>query len=187
MKNRIKVILISAFLIIGGAHLLHRQHVPPPSKTDEPMEWQEFICKDGGFSLQVPGTPTPLNQPESLLLKMANFKPSGLSVEREEARFYVYYADSPVVDPKDQDEWLETTFTLTRMMKKGKFDFKRIQFQGSPGREATLDLDENHFVEVARTYFVNNRFYQIGVITSKDRVRADYITKYLDSFRLVNP
>ena len=151
--------------------------------------WREFICKEGDFSLQVPGVPTKLKQPESVLLKLANSKVAGFSLERQDlpALFYVYYVDFPEADLQDPDKQLETVFTFARSMKKRKLDVKKIQFEGFPGRETKMDLDgKGGYVEVSRVYLVNNRFYQISVATPKDQTSANYVSKYLDSFRLVD-
>ncbi len=188
MKRKIKVTLISAFIVIGGAYLLHRDHLPPPARNAEPMVWQEFICKDGDFCLQVPGIPTTLKEPESVLLKLVKSKVAGFTLERQDlpARFYVYYVDFPEADLQNADRQLEIVCTLGRLMKKGRLDVKKIQYEGSPGRETTMDLEEDNYVEISRLYLVNDRFYQIAVITPKDQASANYVSKYLDFFRLVN-
>ncbi len=118
MKRKIRVILIAAFLILGGTCLLHREHIPQPRRNTEPVVWQEFTCKDGAFSIQLPGTPTPLKESESLLQKLALSRLAGFSLERQDfpALFYVYYADVPEVYAKDRDGLLETTCSLARFM-----------------------------------------------------------------------
>ncbi len=45
---------------------------------------------------------------------------------------------------------------------------------------------KNQQVEVSRIYLVKNRFYQIAVVTPKNQASANFVTKYLDSFGLMD-
>ena len=70
-------------------------------------------------------------------------------------------------------------------MKKGKLEAKKISLQGYPGRQTLMDYKDSRDrqVEVSRIYLANNRFYLIAVMTPTERASADYVNKFLDSFR----
>jgi hypothetical protein len=145
------------------------------------------MSEDATYTLLLPGEPSPLKESELPALKRMGFQVAGIWVERSDfpAYFYVYYGQVPV-EQSDPDDFLEKMRSVARFLKKGKLEAKKISLEGYPGRQTLMNYKDGsaNQVEISRIYLVNNRFYQIAVVTPTNRASADYVNKFLDSFKL---
>ncbi len=171
------------FLVLSGTVLSTRTLLTP-----QPA-WTEFTSTEGRFSVWMPGAPNQQTQPvttDSGSIDLIVF-----TAEDRSGGYAVMYSDFPGgVSPANANAVLETTMqggvsnmqgTLLRQ--------SNITLRGYAGREIQVDVPAQNSqpasLLTARYYLVDNRLYQLLVITHKDQPTSDALRKFFDSFNLI--
>ena len=63
---------------------------------------------------------------------------------------------------------------------------KDIEINGYPGREFSIDYNDGEAVMFIKTYLVKNRMYMLQTITNTGKYPNEDITKFMQSFKLMN-
>ncbi len=190
--RRALIYVTIAILVIGGSFLLNidkwipltRRGSPGPSRVD----WREFTCEEGQYKILMPGIPSPREESRLTWFGLA-IKAKGWEVERREfpARFFVFHFEARIGE-NDVEALLDQTAAQISAARNGKLvNVKRISLDRHPGREAIMECPGKSGIDtqVSRFYFANNRHYHTAVVTPKKKASADYVTKFLDSFKLI--
>jgi hypothetical protein len=145
---------------------------------------EPFVCKEGGFSAEMPGTPTREVDHEGAMTLVS------WAVGTREGVCYISYTDVPL--PKDIPEArIQAMLDLLRDQMVRDLGgtmttSSRVLFAGKhPGRvyEATVHEPKEGVVR-GRMYLVDRRLYKIHVLGRKEYATSADATAFLDSFRL---
>ncbi|WP_303917888.1 hypothetical protein [Draconibacterium sediminis] len=63
---------------------------------------------------------------------------------------------------------------------------KKINFSGFPGKELYYSMDSQEAYFTTRMYVINGKQYSMTVITNKNNLVNKSITKFFESFKLIN-
>jgi hypothetical protein len=159
----------------------------PKPVTDASEKWQTFFSAEGRFSVLMPGTPVheakkadnPLG-PVTMhaFLLMRSEVPDG---------FTVMYNDFPGPIPAGQaDAVLDGVVKGAGRRGNTVQEVKKINLTSHPGRELTT-IRKGDAVPVMkhRVYLVRNRLYQVMVVTTEADAASPKVSRFLDSFKLI--
>ena len=162
--------------ILSGVEVLG----PPPEK-----KWVTFKAPDESFSILMPGTPQARTQiVESLLGKI----PMQVHISIAGVTGYtIAYGDMPT--NIDSPDYAQTALAGARdriaAMANAKIvSDKEITYEQFPGREVKFQTPT--VTAINRTYYVNNRLYQIQVIVPAAMGDpSDYSQRFFESFKVL--
>ena len=178
-------------VLIACAILLNWVWGPRPKYAPE-LLWQRVTSQEGGFSIEMPGTPTPRNEARTALL-FFKVQVAGLELKADHfpADFFAYCYDFPRAALEDDAEsLLEQIGKTACAQEKGKMvSLHPIDLDGHVGREVRFDFtrDKHDYACIMRLYLVNRRIYQTAVVLSRYYAAAEPVRRYLDSFKLLRP
>jgi hypothetical protein len=150
------------------------------------FKWKEFVSPEGRFSVLMPGTPTV--QAQKLNTPVGTIELYVFVVERDGSQYLVAYNDYPeaVVKSGDPEKILDGARGGVVANVKGRLLSEvKITLQQSPGRELKVMIPNGAQMMQTRLYFVKNRLYQVGVVTTEAGAAAKDILKFLESFKLL--
>ncbi|HWP60408.1 MAG TPA: hypothetical protein VNL14_21105 [Candidatus Acidoferrales bacterium] len=150
------------------------------------LKWKEFRSDEGGFSVLMPGTPTP--QPQRVNSPAGAIDLYMFVVAHDGAEYMVAYNDYPetMVKGTNPEKVLDGARDGIIANVRGRLlSETKITLQQFPGRELKLSLPEGARALQTRLYFVKNRLYQVGVLAVEKDLSSRDIVKFLDSFRLL--
>lgn len=159
---------------------------PKPVLTIEagPVQWQNIIFQEGGFSIWMPaGTMT--EETEVIETDSGNIKFKVFATHPESARFIVAYSD--LLEQKqlvNQQRILDNLRDKIVNLKEFKItQDRRYNLSDYPGKEFSL---ENATETITfRIYLIDKRLYIIGASeTEKNNQMPGAVENFLDSFQL---
>jgi len=152
--------------------------------ADEPIQWKEFVSKEGRYKVLMPGTPPKVDSKGDAGkndFKM-NTVPVGNAVYGAghlDFRAKVKYSSAK----QFYDEWLQSNVATVA----GKVaSDQEIKLGKYPGREVQIIHGEDGLIMRTRLFLVGQRFYQLLVVGTKEEVTSKDADKFLDSFRLTD-
>jgi hypothetical protein len=169
-------------LIVAAMLLLSS---PSFRNAHEPT-WEEFRSDEGGFSVLMPGTPTPNTVTVAL--------PSGLrqshtfsATDDEMNTYLVAYSDSPRTKSKDV-----ATGALFDKIREGLLIAQEgrllgeasVSLDGNPGRALTIERRDDVIV-TWRLFVVGERFYQLSAEVRTKETDPHAVSRFLNSFTLL--
>lgn len=151
----------------------------------QPADWKEFSSKEGAFSVLMPGTPT--EQTQKADTQAGTIEVHMFIFEQNGAAYMVGYNDYPeaIVQQADPSKMLDGARDGMVSNTQGKLLGEQvISLDKYPGREIQIETSDGKLTMKNRVYLVNNRLYQVGVVTPKEESNSANITKFLASFKL---
>jgi hypothetical protein len=149
--------------------------------------WEEFSSREGAFSVLMPGRPTEKSQKANT--------PAGaieihlFALEQGGFAYIVGYNDYPeaIVRAANVDKMLDGARDGAVSNTQGKLLSELIiSMDKYSGRELRIEAPDGKHTTRVRIYMVKNRLYQALVVTSKEDSYSSDVTKFLDSFKLLD-
>lgn len=149
--------------------------------------WKEFSSSNGNFSILMPGTPA--EERQTIDTEVGPINVQLFQVLREgEAGYVVGYADLPkniIQTPQDVEEFFGGTIRgIVNSLQGRLLSQRNVKLGNYPGREIKIQAAQGVMVS-SRIYLVNQRFYQILVLTAQEQNLSKSIQGFLNSFRLL--
>jgi len=148
--------------------------------------WTAFSSDEGGFSVLMPGVPSP----NKLTVNTASgVKEADMFTlnEGDLNEYIIAYSKYSKTDSKSR-----STDKLFNAVRDGLLSFQQgkllseaaINLDGYIGREIAFQSPDG-FITRARFYVVGNRFYQISARAKTNERAPEAMKRFLDSFRLL--
>jgi hypothetical protein len=156
-----------------------------------PLPAREFSSAAGRFSVSSPYTLTENTQ--SIDTQVGAVELHMFSANQPTQTLIVSYSDYPaeLVSKSNPDKILDGSRNGMVQNSKGQLlSETRITIDGHPGRELTVSSTADNGQELllrSRIYLVENRLYQVTVVTIKDKANPQAIDQFLQSFKLTTP
>jgi hypothetical protein len=154
----------------------------------QPSDWVSFSSPEGRFSIGAPTKPQEnVKDIDSAVgkLQLHSF-PSSSAI----AYFMVSYGDYPNEPAADRRELVLDGVRdgVIKGLEGELISETKISIDGYPGREllAKKSIEGSETTFNWRLYLVGRRVYQVAVATKKADSTTPEITKFLNSFRLIN-
>jgi hypothetical protein len=150
------------------------------------LRWKEFTSSEGRFSVLMPGTPT--DQAQKVNSPVGVIDLHVFVVEQSGAQYLVAYNDYPdaMVKTGDPEKVLDGARNGIVANVRGRLLSEvKITLQQFPGRELKVMVPDGAQMMQTRLYFVKNRLYQVGAVTSEADASSKDIPKFLESFKLL--
>lgn len=152
--------------------------------------WQEFKSAEGRLTVLFPGEPklerTPVDVPN-----VGKVEEVMWTYElKDVAMFGVAWVDYPkeLVAQGDRTKMLDGARDGAAKNIGGKIvSEKPITMHGFPGRELKVEVPKSPLVFLAQIYLVNERLYQVILVTTASHASAPEVTKFFASFKFDPP
>jgi hypothetical protein len=158
----------------------------PQAGASSPVEWKEFVSKEGGFSVVMPGTPTSGTQVAKTPIGAVTVHLFAAEVKNQGRAYLVTYNDVPELagQPVDVEKGLDGSRDgiLANMPGSKLLEEKKISLDGFPGRELTIEVPGKGTARW-RVYMVKPRLYQVVAFGPKDITGLAEADKFFDSFK----
>jgi hypothetical protein len=184
------ILALAAILGLARNRLARLKWNVSPAEPENELEWQSFESRDGRFSILFPGKPTQrLNRSGDTTGRAISSPGWVLDSEGLGASFFVFYFDAPVEADKVEDLLDATCVTVAEKMHGELLEARNLTIDEYPGREVGIAGKgvQQGSTQISRFYYVNGRHYHLGVTFRRDWGEADYVRRYLNSFRLLEP
>lgn len=148
--------------------------------------WKEIRPPEGGFSVKMPGDPTPSTSTSEIPDGPVTFH--FFTLEYLDSWFSVQYADYPdkYVQQRSPQEMLDDAQGACIVGLQSKLISQQdISLNQYPGRDLTLQNTAGTLVIKARLFLVGNRIYQVTVRTIPKTENLKYVLEFLNSFKLL--
>jgi len=151
--------------------------------------WEKFTSTEGAFSVLMPDTPT--KQKQTANTQWGPIDVYSFIVEREDGVYMVSYSDYPqsVVQQIDPEVILDSARDRGVANVQGTLISElSISLEEYPGRELRIKSPTlvGEIILYNRIFLVDNRLYQITVVTPKEESFSEDIRKFFDSFALLD-
>jgi hypothetical protein len=150
------------------------------------VTWKEFSSHEGAFSTLMPGTPTEKTQ--KVNTQAGTIDIHGFTLEQKSFTYMVSYNEYPdaIVQAASADKILDAARDGGVSNVQGKLLSELIiSLDKYPGREIRIEAADGKHTVKTRIYLVKNRLYQVLVVTPKEGSFSNDVTKFLDSFKLL--
>lgn len=147
-----------------------------------------FSSMEGGFQINAPVTPKEETKELKTVLGTMPLKLFSGSLS-DTAMFMVGYADFPkgTTALGNIDDMLDGAVNGATTNTKGTLvRSKKITLGTNPGREADIEILGGKVTIRSRFYLVNDRLYQVLVLTPTTDLNAAEVSNFLDSFKLAD-
>lgn len=150
---------------------------------------EDFSSEAGQFSIS---TPAPLEETQqSVDTPVGPINIHTFTAEQDDAAYVVAYSDYPaaMVEQTNPDELLDSSRDGAIANLGGTLiDEETIDIEGNPGRSLIIgtDVNDNQAATInSRIYLVDNRLYQILVVSPDDNDIEETSETFLESFSLM--
>jgi hypothetical protein len=150
------------------------------------VTWKEFSSSEGRFSVLMPGTPS--EKTSKVNTEVGPVDMFSFRVTQEDSGYDVNYNDYPdaVVEASDAGSMLDGARDGIVSSLQGKLLTEFIiSLDGYPGRDIRVEGPDGEHTVRTRLYLVDNRLYQLTVVTPKEDSFSKDVAKFLDSFELL--
>jgi hypothetical protein len=157
---------------------------PARAPRPERISWKRYNSAAGGFTINMPGDPTPSHDDDGLL---GSKGVEILTAEHEESRFIVQYQDlSRTAQKKGSSGVLKAARASDEKVIQGKVvGEKEATLKGAVGWSYQIETPEpDGPMARVRAYVVGTRLYQIIVVAPKTKFPTDDSERFLSSFKL---
>ncbi|NET37952.1 MAG: hypothetical protein F6K19_39140 [Cyanothece sp. SIO1E1] len=187
------VIASLALILISPTHANHRfrlrwaaQAQNLQAQVTTAREWRRFVSVEGGFTVEMPGTPTVRLEPADPTAGVGESGRFLLKLRSGQGAYGVNYIELPNISSQLNSDEIDQLLDILSdgVIKNGQVLAERsLTLEGHPGREIEV-AGAGEFYK-ARTYWVYPRAYTllITVNTQTDLIQAG--DRFLDSFGLV--
>jgi hypothetical protein len=150
--------------------------------------WQEFTSQEGGFSVLLPGQPKVERQTTETAVGPLAFTMHTVELSFGSVAYIASYNDYPpsLIADGDKNAILDGVVEGALGSKANLKKSDPISIDGHPGREFTGTVKDG-YEYTSRAYLVNQRLYQLNIVSTPGKVPAEDKKKYFDSFKLIPP
>ena len=150
--------------------------------------WKEFTSQEGGFSVLLPGQPKIERQTTETAVGPLAFTMHTVELSFGSVAYVASYNDYPpsLISDDEKNAILDGVVEGALGPKANLKKSEPISIDGHPGREFTGTVKDG-YEYTSRTYLVNQRLYQLNVVSTPGKVPAEDKRKYFDSFKLLKP
>jgi uncharacterized protein YkwD len=144
--------------------------------------WQEYTSKDGGFTVLMPGSPTPQAKSSPGIHNATNFQE--VSLPLGSSTYSVHYYDLP---HRPINEYLVCTNSMHRLIgeKSGKLSHELPTASGNfQGKEFVIELPSSNQMVARRVYVANARIYWVTAQFPKTDGFPPEVQRFFDSFKI---
>jgi hypothetical protein len=150
-------------------------------------EWKEYISSDGEFTIEAPGDPeiedSPIETPlGTLTIRMYIWDLGDIA-------YLAAYVDYPqeIFDYQTPEELLDFAADGAVEGISGILISKTpITYEQHPGLELKINAPADDATAIARIYLVENRLYQVLVVTYIGEEKPEKTARFLDSFTITH-
>ncbi len=150
-----------------------------------PTGWRVFTCKEGAFTVALPGTPAQSKQ--RVLTAAAKLEVHLFVIEtKDDGAFVVSYCDLPAnkVKPGSEQKRLDLARDGAVNNARGKLlGEKECKLDGFPGRELDIETDQGQRIRM-RIVAAKQRLYQAMAMGPALFTQGKDAALFLDSLRL---
>ena len=192
LRPTFTVVLLLVISAVGGA----QEPPPAPAADFDPAQWKEFVSKEGGFKIKMPGLPSEVTQP--IEMKTGTVVGHFHNLVTKTAEYVVGYTEFA----RDMETFQPSKNTLDAIRDRalakesGKLLSEQdISVAGHPGRALVMEVSDGVFRD--KYFLVANRLYTVTVFTPTVKARSEGDTAqirraqesvanaFLDSFSLL--
>jgi hypothetical protein len=169
-------LVMSVILLMAACSFLNAQ----------PAVWTEFRSNEGGFSVLMPGEPTPNKVTVNTASGVKEADMFTLN-EGELNEYIIAYSkySGPDSRSRSTDKLFDNIRDGLLLVQQGKLLSEgAINLDGYNGREIAVERADG-VITRARFYVVGNRFYQISARAKTNERAPEAMKRFLDSFRLL--
>ena len=158
------------------------------------QNWQEFKSYEGQFKIKVPGEMQEKSQTIYTDLGAIQYVTFVYQDSRKEADNFLYmvsYCDYPEGSIHSDStqllpDFFENTLESAKQSIFGEVMYvDKANYRAYPGRVWRIDYRQGTATLKSKVFLVNNRFYNIQIATTKERVLNNAADKFFDSFGLL--
>jgi hypothetical protein len=148
--------------------------------------WKEFTSQEGGFSVLLPGQPKVERQTTETAVGPLAFTMHTVELSFGSIAYIASYNDYPpsLIADGDKNAILDGVVEGALGSKANLKKSDPISIDGHPGREFTGTVKDG-YEYTSRAYLVNQRLYQLNIVSTPGKVPAEDKRKYFDSFKLL--
>jgi hypothetical protein len=148
--------------------------------------WKEFKSQEGGFSVLLPGQPKVERQTTETAVGPLAFTMHTVELSFGSIAYIASYNDYPpsLIADGDKNAILDGVVEGALGSKANLKKSDPISIDGHPGREFTGTVKDG-YEYTSRAYLVNQRLYQLNIVSTPGKVPAEDKRKYFDSFKLL--
>jgi len=152
------------------------------------VPWTEYSSTEGQFSVLLPAAPTTDVKP--VATQSGQVEMHFYSLTTGNTDYLISYADYPI--SLFQNTPIKSILDGARdgavKNSQGRLITESdISLDSYPGREINVESSDSANLMRAHLYVVNQRLYQVIVITPRASAGSADVTKFLDSFQLATP
>ena len=169
-------LVIAALLLLSACSFLNAQ---------QPV-WQELRSIEGGFSILMPGAPTPNKVTVNTAWGVREVDMFSWGDENS-SEYIVAYSKFPKTDSKvvTTGKLFDKVRDEILSVEQGKLlSEAAITLDGYNGREIAVERPDG-VITMARFFVVANRFYQLSVNAKTSERQLEAMRRFFDSFRLL--
>ena len=169
-------LIMAAILLMSACSFLNAQ---------QPV-WKELRSIEGGFSVLMPGVPTPNKVTVNTASGVEEANMFSLSDESLN-EYIVAYGKYTEANSKEvsTDKLFDNVRDGILLIQQGKLlSEAAITLEGYRGRAIAVERSDG-VITVARFYVVDNRFYQLSVKAKTNEREPEAPKRFLDSFKLL--
>lgn len=148
-------------------------------------EWTPLTSAEGGFRVEMPGEPA--REVLTVNTAIGPIELTTFALEERERAFVVSFADYPEehVRARGPAELLDGARDGAVANLQGRLLTELlIEHEGHPGREFRIEVPGGTATSQVRMFLVENRLYQMVVVTPREQAFSEDVARFLDSFGL---
>lgn len=148
-------------------------------------EWKQFVSGDGNFSVEAPGDPEVEDSP--IETPLGNLTIRMYVWDLGDIAYLAAYVDYPheIFDYQTPQELLDYAADGAVEGVSGSLISKTpISYEQHPGLELKINAPADDATAIARIYLVDNRLYQVLVVTYIGEEKPEKTARFLDSFKI---
>jgi len=169
-------LVMAGILLVSACSFFHAQQ----------STWKELRSTEGGFSVLMPGTPTPNKVTVNTTSGVEEANMFSLSDDSLN-EYIVAYSKYPKTNPKEVStgKLFDKVRDGILLAQQGKLlNEAAITLDGYSGRSIAVERPDG-VITTARFYVVDDRFYQLSVNGKTNGGEPEATNRFLDSFKLL--
>ena len=160
------------------------------SCSDDNHPWAKYTSAEGGFTVMMPSRVKKSEKKEytvfgKQITHFVTWKPSSFAIDKFKL-FQVSYTDCPpriAADSALLNSALDSAMAIRKKdFTEGDLEAENVDLNGDPGR-SFLFVNKDEDVAIVRECIVNNRKYDLTVVTKKNYKTSAEVGTFFNSFQ----